>query len=79
MAVLLLPFDDYGEDYSPPKGSILDHPHWLSLALIVAHTIAERSKENLVLVAALPGFEDLRCFKKQQEFSQSDWEIFWED
>lgn len=51
MALLLLPFDDYDEeDYSPPKDSILDHPHWLSLALMVAHSIAEHSRMSLVML-----------------------------
>ena len=55
MALLLLPFDDY-ED-SPPKDSILDHPHWLSLALMVAHSIAQHSMHSLVMVPMLLGVE----------------------
>ena len=49
-AVLILPFDDYG-NYGQVEygGTLLDHPHWEAFALMVAHFIAKNSLQSLVI------------------------------
>ena len=52
-AVVVFPFDDYTESPesrdSQKGGSLVDHPHWGSFALMVAYFIAKNSLEDMVL------------------------------
>ena len=50
-AVIILPFDVYEIDTSPDAspGTILDHPHWEALALLVAFILAKHSAEDLII------------------------------
>ena len=49
-AVLILPFDLYDfKSQLQYQGTLLDHPHWEAFALMLAHFIADRSAQSLVI------------------------------
>ncbi|CAK9107765.1 unnamed protein product [Durusdinium trenchii] len=51
--VLILPFDFYEEVDDARQGTLLETPHWESWAITLAHWMAQRSREKLVVHVAL--------------------------